>query len=208
MSTEATDETLLQRWRDGDGNAGCELTRRHFGSIVGFFRYRTDEGIDDLVQRTFVACVEGRDRVPDGVGVRAYILGIAHKLWLNTLRKHHREHRAMDRVRHAPRSTATSPSRVLAMREEQRLLLHALRRLPTDLQTTIELFYWERLKLVEIGVVTGVPVGTVKSRLARAKAALRREIEAIGPTRLGQSTVDELDRWARSLAKVTRDTAQ
>jgi RNA polymerase sigma-70 factor (ECF subfamily) len=66
-----------------------------------------------------------------------------------------------------------SPSRFAAERQEQAQVLDALHRLPLDLQITLELHYWEEMTVAEIAVVLEIPVGTVKSRLHRARDRLR-----------------------------------
>jgi RNA polymerase sigma-70 factor (ECF subfamily) len=83
-------------------------------------------------------------------------------------------------------------------------LLAALRRLPMDLQLTLELHYWEGLRVHEVAAVHDVAPGTVKSRMARAKEMLREHITALlaahpGVGRLGELTPDDFDRWVRSL---------
>jgi RNA polymerase sigma-70 factor (ECF subfamily) len=84
------------------------------------------------------------------------------------------------------------------MRQEQRLLLRALRQLPIDVQITLQLFYWENLSRAEIARVLDVEINTVKSRLQRGKEALRERIVALDPA-TGTVTVRDFDRWAASL---------
>jgi RNA polymerase sigma-70 factor (ECF subfamily) len=84
----------------------------------------------------------------------------------------------------------------LVGREEQRLLVAGLRRLPIELQIAIELYYWEQWPIEEIGEATKVPPGTVKSRLFRARALLGRAIEAADDrAELVRSTLTGLDDW-------------
>lgn len=203
------DRELLKAWRGGDAVAGNELLSRHFASVYLFFRNKVDTGHHDLVQRTFMGCVESRDRVPDGASFRAYLLGIAHKQLLRLLRKREREGRAMHREGHAPPPSVQSPSKVVAQRQEQKLLLRALRSLPLELQVTVELFYWEDLGIADVAAATDVAPGTVKSRLSRARELLRGFIarSAADPA-LQTSTLDGLDRWARSLRDALSDAPE
>jgi RNA polymerase sigma-70 factor (ECF subfamily) len=94
----------------------------------------------------------------------------------------------------------SSPSGVVARREEERILLQALRRLPLDQQITLELYYWEELPVADIAEVLDVAVGTVKSRLGRAREALREciaQLEASDDAR--ERTLSNLDDWAGGL---------
>lgn len=195
------DAELLARWRAGDPAAGSALVRRHVATLARFFRGKAVD-VADVVQQTLTACVQAKSRVPDGLEFRAYLLGIARNVLLHDLRRRGRkpEPQGLDDLPLAAPS-ALSPSRAVAAREERRLLLRALRRLPYDLQWLIELHYWEGLRQDDVAAVLEVPPGTIKSRLSRAKKLLRAEIEALeADPGLRASTVDDLDRWARELA--------
>jgi RNA polymerase sigma-70 factor (ECF subfamily) len=201
MDAERDELELLRAWRAGDERAGNDLVGRHAAVLYRFFGPRVPAAeVTDLAQKTFMACVEARDRVPEGVSFRAYLLGIARNKLLHHLRKREREGRALAAHQHAPAASIRSPSRHAAAAEEQRLLLKAIRELPLDLQLTVQLFYWEDLKIREVAAVLDVSEGTVKSRLHRAKAALREAIERLAESEdVMRSTQDNLERWARSL---------
>ena len=202
---DRTDIELVQAWRVGDDDAGSELVERHFSSVFRFLRRRVTqaEQARDLAQATFETCVEICERVESGVRFRAFLLGIARNLLLR-----HRRAQAQQQRRDADADGAgllsprTSPSGAVAVREEQRLLLAALRRLPQDLQVTLELHYWEELTTAEIATVLGVARGTIKWRLASARERLRTELENMAHVDLVESTVRDLDRWARSVRKL------
>jgi RNA polymerase sigma-70 factor (ECF subfamily) len=93
-----------------------------------------------------------------------------------------------------------SPSRLVVAKDEVHVLLLALRRIPIDFQIVIELFYWERSSLAEIATVLEVAVGTVKSRLSRARDALKHAIDLLDvEPALRGSTSDRLEHWAQRL---------
>jgi RNA polymerase sigma-70 factor (ECF subfamily) len=179
MSVASTDARLLEAWRGGDTKAGSELFARHFGVVYRFFANKVGEEIDDLVQRTFLACVEGRDALREDGSFRSYLLGIARNQLLMHLRRSIARGHPVDPGEISLAAIDPSPSRVIAAREEERLLLSALRSLPLDLQIMVELYYWEDLPVGELADVCGIPLGTVKSRLFRARKALEEGIEAI-----------------------------
>ena len=196
--SDPSDEELLLAWRGGDREAGDALVSRHFRALYRVFRPRLGAVAPDLIQKTFLASLEAKERIPDGVGFRPYLLGIARKQLLMHLR---REGRSPLQPA-ASRSVAgedPSPSSVAALREEQRLLLRALRTLNTDTQLTLELFYWERLSRSEIAVVLDVSEATVKSRLERGRTQLRERIQKLAPGTTGETTAADLDGWAESL---------
>lgn len=203
--TQPTDPELLAAWRAGDARAGSTLVGRHFQSVYRFFRRKIDDPdlAKDLTQKTFLTCAENRDRLRDDLRFRAFVLGIARNILLRQLRSLGKAAERAQRLERDPTPTPTSPSQVAAMREEQKLLLSALRALPLDLQITVELHYWEHLTTAEVGQVLEVPPGTVKWRLSRARELLKAKIEQLASSRaLSESTVGNLEHWARSLQEV------
>ena len=57
----ASDEELLRGWRSGDQRAGSELFKRHFEAVRRFVVNKVDDEVEDIVQRTFMACAENKD---------------------------------------------------------------------------------------------------------------------------------------------------
>jgi RNA polymerase sigma factor (sigma-70 family) len=210
MSDTSTpsDHALLLAWREGNEEAGSQLVRRHFAAVTRFFESRVDrDAMEELLQSTFLACVESRERVPEGVAFKAYLLGIARNKLLMHLRSKRGGARVSALLEEPGAGSHMAPSRFAAAREEERLLLKALRRLDMDLQIALELFYWEDLNTAEIAQVLEIPRGTVKTRLARARAQLQEHIRELSSTpELATSTIDGFERWARSLARAREDT--
>lgn len=190
------DVKLVEAWRAGDRLAGEDLFRRHFPGVSRFFRNKFSAGIDDLVQQTFVALLEGRERLASGASFRSYLFGIAHNVMRMHLRALARQ-RAFDPGASAIVDLDPGASTMLGERQEQRLLLCALRRIPIEAQVTLELVYWEQLNAAEIAEVLGVPHSTMRSRIQRARQLLRQAIEQLGESRaLIDSTLGGLEGWA------------
>jgi RNA polymerase sigma-70 factor (ECF subfamily) len=167
---DVEDRELLLAWRNGDRGAGSLLFQRHFGRVYRFFDAKLDCDVDELTQRTFVGCIESQDRLDGLRSFKAYLFGIARLQLMQWLR----ERRRADRHVPLPELVAEgSPSQRLDLEERGQVVLGLLRQIPNDLQIALQLFYWERLSVAEIAVVLGIPAGTVKSRLHRAKGLLR-----------------------------------
>ncbi len=145
-----------------------------------FFRNKLDVDLEDLVQRTFLACVESKDRVRDGSSFRAYVLRIARNELFNHYAARHRAAARADPLTTSILDLGASPSVMIASGERDHALLTALRRLPLDLQTALELHYWEELTTAELAEVLGIPQGTVKTRLFRAREQLRSTLREAG----------------------------
>jgi RNA polymerase sigma factor (sigma-70 family) len=198
------DASLLSAWREGDRSAGELLVERHFAVVHGFLRDKVDvDAVDDLVQRTFVACVEHQRKFRGEGSFRAWLLGIARNQLMMHYRSKDASTRARDRIEAlSVDDLVTSPSRVVAHKEEQAILLRALRRIPLDSQLVLELFYWEGLDHAEVAQVLEIAVGTVKSRLSRARERLVDALRELGaPDAVTRSTVVELEAWVRSLGR-------
>jgi RNA polymerase sigma-70 factor (ECF subfamily) len=192
-----SDEALLASWRGGDTRAGRALFARHVDRISRFFFSKVQTGVDDLVQRTFLALLERAD-LPEGVPVRAYLFGIARNLLLRRFRDEYRDGRHFDELSTSVADLATSPSVLVDKRQHLQVLYAALQALPLDLQIALELYYWEDLPANEIGSILGVPEGTVRSRLRRARQLLAEGLHKLGPA-VAEPTLEDLERWAREL---------
>ncbi len=197
----ADDEDILwlYAWRDGDRSAGDRLMRRHYSSVLGFFRLRAALAADDLTQRTFLACTESKERLHSS-SFRAFLFGVARKMLLKHIEAESRKAHLNEFEVGRPQSIL-SPSGVVAQRREHWLLLRALDRLPDEMQTVVGLFYVQGLRAREIAEVLAVPTSTITTRLSRARETLRREVEALrAPAEVRRSLLSDIDTWARSLA--------
>lgn len=195
-----SDPDLFRAWQGGDRRAGSTLFSRHFEAIYRFFRNKLDGDIEDLVQRTFVACVEGRERFRGESTFRTYLFAVAHNLLRDHLRRRMRRPQPVDLDEISAVEAGASPLSVLAARVEERVLLEALRRIPMGSQVILELYYWEKLTGAELGSVLGVVEDTARSRLRKAKRQLEEVIRGIKAAPLSlESTLSDLDGWAASV---------
>ncbi len=193
-----SDGELLAAWAEGDRRAGDELFTRHFAAMYRFFAGKIRGDVEDLVQSTFVACLEGRAEFRGEASVRTYLFAVARRM----LYRHFRTKSRRGEVDFSVTSLqdlGPSPSTGLRARQDRRLLLEALRAIPLELQIALELHYWEELSGPEMAEVLDVPEGTVRSRLRRAREALEEQFArlAASPDLLA-STLGDLDRWAAS----------
>lgn len=194
------DQALLARWREGDQTSGRELFRKYFDQLHRFFATKCDDP-DELVQATFLAMVKAKDQFGGRSSFRTYIFTIArHELY--------RHLRGLKRVRlfdpelSSIAQIVTTPGARLARGEDHRRLIEALRTLPVEQQTLLELHYWEDLDAAALAEVFEVNSGAIRTRLTRARAALRDAMaaaHAAPPEAL--ASVENLDTWARQVAR-------
>jgi len=170
---------LLAAWRAGDARAGNELVALHFDAISRFFRGKLGDDVEDIIQQTFMACVEGRDRI-EGSSFRSYLFGVATRRLFAHLRSKYKKGQQIDFSIDSLADLGTTPSESVARNQRAKLLQSALQQLPVEAQLILELAYWEGLSGAEIAIALDIEAGTVRSRLTRARARLRDVVVALG----------------------------
>lgn len=207
----ATDDELLAAWRSGDRRAGEQLFDRHFKALTRFFRNKVGhgasgaaDGMDDLIQQTVLGLLEGKHEFRGEGSFRSFVFGVAYNVLRNHYRRARRDAERLDFGVTSIFDLAAGPAEAMAEamveKHEQRLLLEGLRKIPVEHQVLLELYFWEPLTAAEIGAVLGVPEGTVRTRIRRAKQLLEAELGRLSADpRLLESTLSNLEDWARSV---------
>lgn len=195
-----TDTELFDAWLRGDSRAAAELFERHFDAIDRFFRNKVVEGYDDLVQQTFAACLEGRDRFRGEASFRTYLFAIANNILRVHFRSRKRDKDRLEWTEVSAEDLAPGPSTLFRAQREQQLLLDALRRIPLDYQVVLELYYWEELPASGIAEVVGIVENTVRSRIRKGRQLLEKKLKTLAASHEEfERTCQDLDRWARSI---------
>ena len=199
------DLQLLAQWRDGQASAGETLFLNHFDSLKRFFRNKVSSGLEDLMQKTFLICVETKEQVKGDSTFRSYLFGVAHNVLRNHLRSKRRKDDPVDFGTVSAAALDPTPSVYVAGRQEQQTILLALRQIPLMYQIVLELYYWEQMERNEIAATLDIPPGTAGSRLRRGRELLKVELEGLAETpALLQQTLTNLDDWAAGLAAGVR----
>jgi RNA polymerase sigma-70 factor (ECF subfamily) len=200
---DADDRALFEAWCRGDRRAGASLFDRHYEAVSRFLRNKTGEGeAPDLIQRTFLACVESRDRFRGDASFRTYLFAVARHVLHNHYRARASAAASLDFAETTAEALAPSSSEILRGAQDRRLLLAALRRIPIECQEALELHYWEQMGTAEIAEVVGVPAGTVKSRLQRGRRLLEERLAELADSAEAlRTTLATLDRWAEGVRR-------
>ncbi len=173
----SSDFELFEAWRGGNRRAGDELFERHFAEVHQFFSNRVGRDAEDLTQRTFLACEESKERIQGGSTFRTFIFAVARNLLSKHYRTKRRRDDRMETYDGALSDPSPSSSVVMAVVEDRERLLSAMRRLPGTLRRMLEMYYWERRTTADVARTLGVPHGTARTRIRRAKTLLREELE-------------------------------
>ncbi len=193
------DAELLKRWRAGDQRAGHALVERKYAMIERFFLNKIAGGAEDLVQDTFLACVKNADRVENDRYFDTYLFSIAYNMLRQHLRKRYRQGHHIELEDECLVDLDPSPSQIIARGQQHRHLVEALRSIPIASQVLLELFYWENLSSDEIARILGIPSGTVRGRLGRARKALARVLNRLANRAEPlETTITKLDDWAEA----------
>jgi RNA polymerase sigma-70 factor (ECF subfamily) len=133
------------------------------------------EEAEDLVQETYAKALKGFSSFQPGTNFRAWMYRILRNTFL-TSRTGLRALKSVpleDEEQQSAISDGTSPEALLIERSNQRLVQEALSELPIKFREIILLCEVEEMSYQEISETLSVPIGTVMSRLSRARAALR-----------------------------------
>lgn len=195
----ATDSELLEAWRAGEASAGERLFRRHFDAVARFFRNKVTADLEDLIQQTFLGCVEGRSRFRGEGSFRGYLFGVAHRVLGTYLRRKYRDGAKIDVDEVSMHDLAPGPSQMLARQREHALLLLALRQISIVHQVTLELYFWEGMTAAEIAEALAIPLGTALTRLRRGRELLAGRYEQLASAAGLAPEPPDFDAWARAL---------
>jgi RNA polymerase sigma factor (sigma-70 family) len=194
------DLTLLEQWRAGDTSAGQALFQRHFDDVYGFFETKCGAEADELTQATFLACVKSRDQFRAQSSFRTYLFTIARHELHHLIRRRQRVDAKLDFEIDSIEDLMSSPATKLLADQERRKLVDALRLLPVDQQTLLELHYWQDMDIAALAEVFESPQPTIRTWLHRARLALRKQIESFATAQILES-LDTMDSWVQGLRR-------
>jgi RNA polymerase sigma-70 factor, ECF subfamily len=192
------DVWLIRRVANGDRDALAVLYHRHAGVVLAQVTLAVGELAlsEEILQDTMLAVWHGAASFRGESAVRSWIIAIARR-------------QARDRLRHRPvRATALAdlaglpapeagPEEAAIEHAEAEVIADALGQLRGLHREVLGLVFGAGLTLAETAAVLEVPVGTAKSRLSAARAALTRALAEKGHTPMSHLSLEELIAVAR-----------
>ena len=180
-----SDEQLISRFQSGDENAYIELVNRYKDRLTNFVYYflKDEEQTEDVVQETFIKLYEKKHYYKEIAKFSTWIYTIARNLANTELRKKSRRKivylSQMSNQKNDYDLTADDPG--LNKEVENKFFLKkiyaAIEDLPENYKTVIILRDIQELSYDEISNIISVPLGTVKSRINRARLKLQADLE-------------------------------
>jgi RNA polymerase sigma-70 factor (ECF subfamily) len=177
LSTDSrlADELVVVRCQLGEPEAFDELIERWHQPLWVYIRRMTgrDEDAKDVLQDVWLRTVRGIPRLRDGSRLRGWLFGIARRVLMDRLRRQY----ATPPASPLDGEDVEADPEPLDREADLAALEDALESLPLADRELLTLFYLRDLSLAELGDALSIPVGTVKSRLFRARRLLRVAIE-------------------------------
>ena len=152
-----------------------------FDSLYNFARWlaRDSNDAEDLVQETYLKALRSLASFRPGTNFRAWMFQILKNTFLSSCSKLERRMTvALDSEDDGPELAVDTetPETILINRSNSQLMQHAIDDLPLHYRETLLLCEVEEMSYQEIAEILSIPIGTVMSRLARARKAVRETV--------------------------------
>lgn len=174
------DRPLIDRALQGDRQAYELLIRRHerlVGHILFRMGLRYDE-MQDLSQEIFIRVCLRLDSFRGDSKLSTWIASVAYRQGINYLKRHRKQSFLNEDVGKLELAGPAGDPSAPMEAEDNRMLLHrAMERLPPAYRTVLSLYHLEEFSYQEIQEITGMPEGTVKNYLFRARKMLKDVLE-------------------------------
>jgi RNA polymerase sigma-70 factor (ECF subfamily) len=181
------DQALVQKARAGDTAALNALVERHYGAIFNLAHRLTGnhEDAQDLVSETFIRMYKALPNFRGDSRFSTWLYSIAKNLFLSEQKRmRRRRHVSLDATIETEDDSlipqivdpCAGPEELVTQKAADGRIQEAVRRLPAPHRLMITLFHFQHCGYDDIAEILDLPVGTVKSRLNRARLALRSEL--------------------------------
>lgn len=188
--TREEDIALVARARKGDESAYRILLRKYQRSVYSIClrMVRNREEAEDLAQDAFVKVFAMLDRYNPSYAFSSWLFKITSNLCIDFIRKKRIEGVPMDEPVRSDKgdyirqfeTSVDDPETASLKRERSGYLSRAIESLPPHYRLMVILRHQEELSYEEIAAAVGVPLGTVKARIHRARQMLRKKLEELG----------------------------
>jgi RNA polymerase sigma-70 factor (ECF subfamily) len=172
-----SDEELIGRARGGDEAAFGDFVRRHTAAVHRWMaRSVGEQDAEDMTQEVFLKAYRGVARFRGDAPARAWLAAIADNAVKNRYRSLSRFRRIFsgaDPSEIEATAPSADPEQAAGTDESRRHVAEALRRIPAEFRMPVVLRDLEEWSYEEIAVSLALPVGTVKSRIARGRGQLK-----------------------------------
>ena len=176
-------EPVVRRARKGDADAFGELYHQFYPRVLGLCRHLlgSREAAEDATGEVFIRVQRAMKTFDSALPFPRWLLSIASHHCIDQLRRRRVEHRLFDPSEvetHDPASLSASPLQDLVAAERRDAVRSGVEALPERYRMPLVLRYYSEMSYEQIAEVLDMPIGTVRSRLHNARAALAKELAA------------------------------
>jgi len=173
-----TDGALIRRTAEGDSDAFAVLVDRYQHSLINYLTHlmRSPERAEDIAQDAFVRLYRNASKCWDEERLGPFLFRIATNLAITEARRETRWQRLLPRFIAGQPKTAPAAEGTLLTNEVEQKVAAALAVLPVTFRAPLVLFEVEEWSYHEIAIALDCRVGTVKSRISRARALMRTQL--------------------------------
>lgn len=188
MTEQLTDQALVEKVQQGDKKAFNLLVARYQNKIAGLLtRYISPNDIPDVAQESFIKAYRSIDSFRGDSAFYTWLYRIAVNTAKNYLMSQGRRPPSEDILAEDAESyevgtqlrDGDTPENQMLSKELERVVFDAIHNLPEDLKTAITLRELEGLSYEEIAEIMDCPVGTVRSRIFRAREIVESKIQPL-----------------------------
>ena len=188
LSTETTDEQLMARIQSQDEAALATLYKRHTPLLRTVIArvVHNEHDVDDLLQEVFLELWNRADHYDQAKGkALGWIVTLARRRAIDRIRRRQAYARAEERLRleteHEPQQTRhQGVEEDVNAADRAEIFQRLLATLPAAQREALQLAYFSGLSQREIAAKTGIPLGTIKTRLELAVRKVRTAILSLG----------------------------
>lgn len=173
-----SDSELMQRVCGGDDDAFAAIVNRYKNPLVNYLTHlvRSRERAEDVAQEAFVKLYRNVGRYRDHEKIAPYLFRIATNHTISEMRREKRWRLLLPRLEAGTTKLAPQPDAGLLTDEVQRQVSAALERLPLKFRAPLALYEIEEWSYEDIARALDCRIGTIKSRIARARELMRRQL--------------------------------
>ncbi|MBI5958587.1 MAG: sigma-70 family RNA polymerase sigma factor [Chloroflexi bacterium] len=180
--SQAPESVLIHEMAAGNSGALDELYTRYGPAIFSFLMARTSSAVlaEEVLQDVMLAAWRSAGGFRGESKVLTWLLTIARNRAINAQRRQAVPVVALPDDTSELRASDTGPLERVIRQGDQQVVRDTLNQLPDHLREVLVLVFYHQLSEAEVAEVLGIPAGTVKSRLHRAKEALRKALQVGG----------------------------
>ncbi|MBI3522856.1 MAG: sigma-70 family RNA polymerase sigma factor [Chloroflexi bacterium] len=180
-----TDQEIVQACLSGDANAYAVLVERYGGRVYNIALRITGDGdsANDCSQEAFIRAYRALHQYDPTLPFGPWLYRITTNASLNHVRRWGAHEVTVDELPDSPEALETGPEQSVVRREELDEVLAALAELQPAYRAALTLRHMQQLSYQEVADALDLPMGTVKTHLHRARAALKARLAARGKER-------------------------